>query len=110
MVVHDLNLVWALPCPSKADAELIVDANTVLPLSITAKRFKPLPGREAQFLQVNNGIELIQSTSGDLPQVFWAGPSSGGAVDTVEKIFRARMPEGLYHEYMITRNIYYFNP
>lgn len=51
----------------------------------------------------------IPASTGNLPQVFRAGPSCSSAVDTVENIFRARMLEESHHEYKITRNIYYFN-
>jgi hypothetical protein len=52
---------------------------------------------------------LIQSAGSDLPKIFRAGPSSSRAVDAIKDILCASMRKGLYHEYMITRNIYYYN-
>src|SRR5439155_12128267 len=50
VIVDNLDIVRVSVLPPKADAPLVVDANTVLTLSITAQRFEPIAGLDAQVL------------------------------------------------------------
>ena len=57
MVVNDLDLMRIAVLPSKADAPLIVDPNTVLPSTLSAKLLESVSGRDAQILEDLGGID-----------------------------------------------------
>jgi hypothetical protein len=50
MIIGDFNLQGAVFVPLETDTPLIVDANAVLPLPVTAQRFKPVCGRDAEII------------------------------------------------------------
>lgn len=51
MIVNDLNLVRVTVVPTKADAPLIVHANTVLAGPIALEFLEPIAGRDAEIIQ-----------------------------------------------------------
>ena len=58
MIVNDLNILRTRFCPDKTDSPLVVDANTVLPLSIARKCLEPVTRRCAQEVQRCCGMQL----------------------------------------------------
>ena len=57
MVVNEFDVVRVTVVPSKADAPLIVDANTVLSGAITFELFEAVSGRRAEIIQGLCGID-----------------------------------------------------
>ena len=51
MVIHDLDILRMSLNPAKADTELIVDADAVMPGTIALQGFQPIAGRHTQELQ-----------------------------------------------------------
>ena len=49
MIVGDSYVMGVLTVPSKADAKLVVDADTVVASEIPFQRFESVAWREAQF-------------------------------------------------------------
>ena len=56
MVVDDLDVIRVPVLPAKADAPLIVDANTVLARAVAFELFESVAGRHTQVLQLLGGI------------------------------------------------------
>ena len=92
MVIHNLNVICVPVTPMKADSPLIVDANAVLPLSVSMQRFKAVSGRPSQVPQLGSYIQLAKLSLSD-------------ALDAAKpfhrlsrvKLFRFLRPEGLNH-------------
>jgi len=64
MIVHDFHIVGVAVCPRKADAVLLVDANTVLSLPIALQRFQVIAGQGGQVPQVLRFVERRQFSLG----------------------------------------------
>jgi hypothetical protein len=58
MVVDYLHLLGALRRPNKADPELIVDSDTVLPTAIALECFQAISGRRCQISKFLCAVEL----------------------------------------------------
>ena len=56
VIVNDFDLVGIAGTPSKADAPLIVDANTVLSGPIAATYLQAVAGRDAQVVERLSGV------------------------------------------------------
>ena len=65
MVVNDLNPFWTSIAPREADTPLIIDSNTVLPCSITAKKLESIARRDPEVLQTTRSIDLTQLAQRD---------------------------------------------
>lgn len=65
MIIGDLYIVWTVCLPYKKDAVLIVDADTMLSLSLLLKALKFVPGRHAQIRQLRGRVHLIQLSKHD---------------------------------------------
>jgi hypothetical protein len=63
MVVSDLDVFWPTIGPDEADAVLLIDANRMLPVTISTQRFKPIPWRKAQTAERDRSIELVELPS-----------------------------------------------
>lgn len=48
MIIHNFNVFGPCASPTEAEAELIIDANTILPRTIAFQRFQPIPWRHTQ--------------------------------------------------------------
>ena len=57
MVVNDFDLTRIAVLPSKTNAPLIVDPDTVLPSTLSAKLLESVSGRDAQILEDLRGID-----------------------------------------------------
>jgi len=60
VVISNLNLIGTSLRPSKADAVLIVDANTVLTPSVSLQGFQSIAPRDRQIVQSDRRIELVE--------------------------------------------------
>jgi len=58
MIIYDLNIVSIAIAPHKADTPLIVDANTVLPVSVAFERFQSITRKRRQVAQFRGYIQL----------------------------------------------------
>lgn len=56
VIVDDRDVVRVAVLPPKADAPLIVDANTVLPRAITFQLLQAIAGRDAEVLELLCGV------------------------------------------------------
>lgn len=52
MVINDLDVQRATALPTKTDAPLIIDADTILTLSVTLQLFKLVARRGQQIAQI----------------------------------------------------------
>jgi len=69
MVIHDLNIDGTRFRPFETDPILVVDANAVLSFTVSGKRFQSISGRYAQFIEGQNGIQLIEFPEGCFPEL-----------------------------------------
>lgn len=93
MVVNDLNVVGIAILPAKADAPLIIDANTVLSGAIPVELFEPIARRGPE---IDHGLGRIND--GQLAQhgtLEVAGESPDGLA--IEQRFRVPIAEALDH-------------
>jgi hypothetical protein len=60
VVVYDFNIVGIGVFPGEADAPLVIDADAVLPFSITLQSFQMIARRLLQVLQVPCAVEIEQ--------------------------------------------------
>lgn len=60
MIVHNLYLVGVSVFPDEANPPLIVDADAVLPLPVSRKGLKSIPGRYSQVIQIHSVMEHHQ--------------------------------------------------
>lgn len=97
MVVRDFDFVGITSLPAETDAILLVDANTVLPMSSTGEAFEPIARRDGEFLEITNAVELRQLATGDGPERTWADGARALAVHPVEDVFGSSIRERSYH-------------
>jgi len=64
VVIDDLDITRTVVGPDKTQPPLRVDADAMLPASITAQRFEPISGRAAQELQGLCSIQHLQLALG----------------------------------------------
>ncbi len=64
MIVGDFHVVRVLAVPSKADAELVVDADTVVASAVSFQCFESIAWREPQFFESRGGFKLSEFAEG----------------------------------------------
>ena len=64
MIVGHLDVPRGVISPHKAESPLIVDANTVLTLAITAQSFQTIAGRHAKIVELFGGINSQKLRAG----------------------------------------------
>jgi len=92
MVIDNLHIVGIPVAPDKADAPLIVDANTVLPFSVAFKRFQVISWGRSKVTKLRSHVQL--------PEFPLYHPlDSPKPPDTLPrmKLFRIFRPERLDH-------------
>jgi hypothetical protein len=77
MVVDDRHVGWASLGPSEADSELVVDPNAVLSLSVSSERLQAISGGDPQVSQHVGLVQLVQTPSGDGPEIRRTGLCGG---------------------------------
>jgi hypothetical protein len=58
MVVRYFNAISVSIFPAKADPPLIVDPDTMLPLSIALQGFEPVAGRDQEVFQTTGPVKI----------------------------------------------------
>jgi len=92
VVINNLHVVDVPVAPNKADAPLIVDANTVLPFSVAFKRFQVISRGRSKVTKLRSNVQL--------PEFPLYHPlDSPKPPDTLPrmKLFRIFRPERLDH-------------
>jgi hypothetical protein len=64
VVVGDLHLMCAVFSPNETNAELVIDANAVLPIPVAFQWFQPVAGRASQFVEVHHRLNPKQLSDG----------------------------------------------
>jgi len=65
MIIRDLDVISVPVLPAKTDAVLIVDANAILPRSISFQRFQPIRRRRRNVSKLLRAVDLHQPSKGD---------------------------------------------
>lgn len=68
VVVGDLNFSGTLISPLEANTVLVVDSDAVLTGSVAFELFETIAWWDSQVLQILGLVQLIQFSSGNLPQ------------------------------------------
>jgi|GEM_PF-3353221 len=108
MIVYYLYFFRADFRPNEADAVAIVDTDAMLTLSVTTQRLELVARRYLELAQRNDRIKEVNLSSRYSPQALRARLASGPCTRSVENVFSASIPEGLYHINMITWVSCYF--
>ena len=74
MIIHDFDLFRMTLPPYKADSPLVIDPQTMLSLAIPFQGFQPIGRGKTQILQVNSGVECVESHECSLLNVVWELP------------------------------------
>jgi hypothetical protein len=99
VIVGQLNVVSFTAFPAKADAPLIVDANTVLSGAITREFFQAIAGRRSQIIKRLGGIEDEQLSPSRTSHCHWYFLHRLSAKETLG----LSIPKAPDHCLMITR-------
>ncbi len=99
MVIDDLNLVRIAFSPHKTEAELIVDSDAVLSLTVAMQGFKAVCRRNAKLFHCVHVIERHEFPHRHTP---YASRNSMTLTSLVQQ-FRVGVLETGYHEWMVTR-------
>jgi len=84
--------------PLKADAILLVDANTVLADTIPTQPFKPIARRDRKLRKVAHTVELVKLAPSARPHGFRTRPAGRSRIGTVEYVLSSAVGEGTYHK------------
>src|SRR5258708_11680619 len=69
VAIHNLHLVGIVAYPLETDAPLVIDANTVLALSITRERFQMVSRRGSQVIKPRGEADLRKFSKRDATPV-----------------------------------------
>jgi hypothetical protein len=58
VIIHDLNFVSISVAPNEAKTPLVVNSDTVLPLSLAAQGFQTVTRRRCQISQLRGTVQL----------------------------------------------------
>jgi hypothetical protein len=97
VIVDDFNVFGIATPPIKTNSVLIVDPNAMLPLPISAKTLKPVPGRRREFLKIADPVQLIQFPARHGPQIARAYFPRRPRIGPVKHVLSSRIPERPYH-------------
>ena len=94
MVSDDFDFVGVFNRPAKAEAPLIIDADTVLSAAAAFEGLQAFAGRKAHNVESVGGIELEELPAGGALDVGWQMPRSG----TGEEFFGLGAGEASNHD------------
>ena len=66
MIIDDFHVERVPVLPREAEAPLLVDPNTVLPLAITLQCLEHIRGRRQEIAQIHSTVEVLQLLAGPL--------------------------------------------
>jgi hypothetical protein len=69
MIVCKLDVDWTFPGPGEANTELVVHANRMLPNPISLQGLQPISRWDAEIVQRNRGIQILQFAPRDPEQI-----------------------------------------
>jgi hypothetical protein len=92
VVIDNLHIIGIPVAPDKADAPLIIDANTVLPFSLAFERFQVISRGRGEVTKLGGNIQLPE-----LPLCHPLESSKPPDALPRMKLFRISRPEGLDH-------------
>jgi hypothetical protein len=82
---------------------LIVNPNTVLAFTVPCQCFKAVSRRNTQVIEHVSGVQLIQLSGRDAPQILRTSSSGGSGVLTIKDVVCARVLKGANHGSIIAR-------
>jgi len=88
VIIHDLYVFGACERPPKADTELLVHADTVLPGAVAFEGFEPVARRDAEVFEMAGDLQLPKLESRDRLDVHEALDAPA-----VRKCLRVTTPE-----------------
>ena len=103
MIIRNLDVSRALLPANKADSVLLVDSHAVLAFPVSRKCLQSIAGRNLQFFQRLNRIELIQLSRGDLPELLRTGFSGAFRIDAIEDVLGSLISERFNHTSIVAR-------
>jgi len=109
VIVDDLYRFWSAIGPHEADAILVIDPYAMLARSAASQTLEPVSRWYAEFVQVDDGIELVQLPQCSPLQLLRQDCSGVLRSSPVEYIFGTTITERSDHDSMITRLLGYFN-
>jgi hypothetical protein len=71
VIVDNLNIFRVAAGPHKADPELVIDPDRMLPWAVTLERLQFVAGRTPQIAQRFRRIQHDQLSTGDPDQIGW---------------------------------------
>ena len=92
MIIRNLHLVGVSVAPHETDTPLVVDADTVLPRTVTFQRMEPATRRNSQIHQTFGRVQHQELAPRRVPNVHELTN-----ILIVEKPLRVGALEGLYH-------------
>ena len=66
VIVHNLDVVRIPVFPNKAEAPLVIDSYTMLPLSVAMQCFQAITRRGCQVAQLRGAVQLPKLAAGNL--------------------------------------------
>src|SRR5690348_5970918 len=105
MVIRDFDIEGVTALPSKTHAELVVDANAVLPDAIALEGFETVAGRDTQITQRGGCLEILELAAGDGLDVHETPHTQA-----VEQGFGVFVGKRLYHSLSYTDTRYGTTP
>jgi hypothetical protein len=69
VIINNFHILGTANIPVKADPKLIVDANAVLPISISMEALKMVAGWDSKIIQVLGSVECDQLSTGGPLQI-----------------------------------------
>ena len=60
MIINNFDLIWPQVAPDETHTILLVDPDAALASTIPGERFEMIARRYAEFIQRDNGVQLIQ--------------------------------------------------
>lgn len=74
MIIYDFDLFRIILLPDKADSPLVINPQAMLSLASPFQGFQPIGRRKTQILQINRGVECVQSHERSLLNIGWELP------------------------------------
>ena len=105
MIVSKPDVERVATSPRKADPPLVVYADRPLPGSVALQLLEPIAGRYPKRIQLGSGVQLLQTSLGEPPQVTRYLPDRLA----LEEPRRASIREGPDHAVTIRANARYVN-
>lgn len=97
MIVDYFNVDRTRIRPTETDPILVVDPDAVLTMTISPKRFKPVPGRYPQVVEYLGLVERVEFSHSHLPKRPRQPLASNLRVPTIKEVFGRLITEASDH-------------